>query len=155
MNMKRILIPFVGLIACISAIGATHRATVHRTVAIPAMRSESAGGSVTLRTSFAGSFEDGDEEARANARAKLKNGEAGTYIPEILLERDSALARWHDRPFQPLKVWVQSAPNIDDWNQDYVDAVESAFRTWDAVELPVRFRVVRDSTDAEVHVTWI
>jgi hypothetical protein len=149
--MKRSSVPFIGLIACIVAIAATNHATVERLTVIPGVRHESAGGAVSLRASA----RDDDEIVRANARARLRDGETGTYIQEILLERDSAIARWPDRPFQPLRVWVQSAPNIDDWNGDYVDAVASAFREWDAVELPVRFRVVSDSADAEIHVTWI
>ena len=149
--MKRISLPFIGLIASVAAIAATRQTTVVNATVVPLVRRESAGGSVSLHDTA----RDDEEEARAIARARLQAGEAGTFIPEILLERDSALARWQDRPFQPLKVWVQAAPHIDDWNEDYVDAVASAFRAWDAVELPVRFRVVLDSADAEVHVTWI
>jgi hypothetical protein len=151
--MKRISLPFIGLIACIGAIAATRHTTVDGLTVIPPVRHESAGGSVSLRPTLL--RDDDDEVARANSRARLRNGETGTYIQEILLERDSALARWHDRPFQPLKVWVQSAPSIEDWNGEYVEAVADAFREWDAVELPVRFRVVSDSADAEIHVTWI
>jgi predicted Zn-dependent protease len=36
-----------------------------------------------------------------------------------------------------------------------VDEVYAAFDEWDALELPVSFTYVADSTDAEVHVTWI
>jgi predicted Zn-dependent protease len=151
--MKRISLSFIGLVACICAIAATRRTPVDAFTPIPSVRHESAGGTVSLRPAVG--RDDDDEVARANARARLQSGETGTYIQEILLERDSALARWHDRPLQPMKVWVQSAPDIDDWNPDYVDAVAAAFREWDAVELPVRFRVVSDSSDAEIHVTWI
>lgn len=149
--MKRTSLLFIGPIAVIAAFVASRQTAVAVATAIPAVRHESAGGSVSLRPATL----DDDDELRAAERRQLKNGEAGTFISEILLERDSSLARWHDRPFQPLKVWVQSAPQIDDWNEDYVDAVAAAFRAWDAVELPVRFRVVLDSADAEVHVTWI
>jgi hypothetical protein len=150
--MKRITVPFIGLIASVFAIAATSNVTARRVTAIPAIRHESAGGSVSFR---ARGGDDDDDTSRAKARARLRNGQPGTYIQEILLERDSALARWHDRPFAPLKVWVQAASNIDDWDPDYVEAVSAAFREWDAVELPVRFRVVSDSADADIHVTWI
>jgi hypothetical protein len=154
--MKRISFPFIGLVACIAATAAsrhsTSAATRRPTPAIPAVLHESAGGTVALRATGAA---DDDDEARRLARETLRTNEAGTYISEILLERDSALARWHDRPFTPLKVWVQAAPDIPDWSEEYVDAVASAFRAWDSVELPVRFRVVSDSESAEVHVTWV
>lgn len=131
---------------------AVRPASVARWTDVPAVRNESAGGSVSL---LAMRSVGDDDEAKQIARARLRDGEAGTYIPEILLERDSALARWHDRPLVPVTVWVQAAPQIDDWNDDYIRSVADAFRSWDAVELPIRFKVVADSEAAEVHVTWI
>jgi predicted Zn-dependent protease len=50
---------------------------------------------------------------------------------------------------------VQSRPDLSDWSEDYVTAVSASFMDWDAVALPVRFRMVSDSSSAEVHVTWI
>jgi hypothetical protein len=156
--MKRISLPFIGLVACIAAAAASRQSPGpvgrHAIADIPAVLHESAGGTVSL-LGVTRSGTDDDEEVRRQSREKLRSNEAGTYISEILLERDSALARWHDRRFEPLKVWVQSAPEITDWSDEYVDAVSSAFRAWDAVELPVRFRVVSDSESAEVHVTWV
>ena len=58
-------------------------------------RSTSTAGSATSSTS-AGAFE---------------LGATGTYIGEILAERDSALARWPDRMTQPLRVWVGNGPH--------------------------------------------
>ena len=142
----------IGLIAVLVAVEAALPITVARRAAIPSVRNESAGGAVIPPPIGRVST---DEAARSLARARLRVGEVGTYIPEILLERDSALVRWHDRPLRPVTVWVQSAPALDDWNDAYVRSVADAFRTWDALGLPVRFRVVPDSIDAEVHVTWI
>lgn len=79
----------------------------------------------------------------------------GTYIAEILAERDSALARWPDRRGAPLSVWVQDARAIADWDEAYPGQVRSAFREWDALSLPVRFTFTRDSARADVHVTFI
>jgi Matrixin len=150
--MKRISLPFIGVVAAVLAMAATRPTTVRRWIAIPTVRNESAGG--TVLPAFRNPGRD-DDETRQIAKAKLRYGEAGTYIPEILLERDSALARWHDRPLVPVTVWVQSAPELSDWDRDYVESVASAFRAWDAVELPIRFKVIPDSATAEVHVTWI
>lgn len=144
--MKRIGIPFIGLVACIGTLAASHgRSSFQGPSQVPAVRSESAGGNVSLRA-----YRD-DEKAKA--RAKVRDLEVGTYIPEILLARDSSIARWRAREL-PVPVWVQSRPDLSDWNRDYVEAVSDAFMSWDAVNLPVRFRMVRDSTEAEIHVTW-
>ena len=150
--MKRISLPFIGVVAGVLAMAATRPTAVPLWTTIPTVRSESAGG--TVLPAMWKSIGD-DDETRQIAIARLRNGEAGTYLPEILLERDSAVARWHDRPYVPVTVWVQSARELDDWNDDYVQSVGDAFRTWDAVELPIYFKIVADSAAAEVHVTWV
>ena len=146
--MKRIGIPFIGLITCVSTLAATQHGSARRAAsAVPSVRSESAGGNVSLRAF-------GDDDEKEKARAKVRDQEAGTYIKEILIERDSSLARWRARS-EPVTVWVQSRPDLKDWNDAYVSAVSDAFMAWDEVKLPVRFRMVKDSTDAEIHVTWL
>jgi hypothetical protein len=145
--MKRIGIPFIGLVVCVSTLAATkHGSARGGTVTVPSVRSESAGGNVSLRA-----LRDDEKE---KARAKVRDQEAGTYIKEILIERDSSLARWRARE-EPVTVWVQSRPDLKDWNDAYIASVSDAFMAWDAVKLPVRFRMVSDSTDAEIHVTWL
>jgi predicted Zn-dependent protease len=53
-------------------------------------------------------------------------------------------------------VWVQYRPDLEDWDVEYIEAVSDAFMAWDAVELPgLRFRMVSDSAQADIHVTWI
>ncbi|GAC1650056.1 MAG: hypothetical protein NVS4B3_08270 [Gemmatimonadaceae bacterium] len=86
---------------------------------------------------------------------KLRQHESGTYIGEILLSRDSALARWPERTREPLKVWVQPHSDIVDWEPVFADRVRAAFLTWEACAIPVRFAFVGDSARADVHVTWL
>ena len=104
---------------------------------------------VAGRASLAG---DNDREI---VRQELRLRAAGTYIGEILRARDSALARWRDRNGQPLRVWIQSASEVDDWHMRYVYEVHAAFVAWDTLRLPIRFQIVADSSAAQVHVTWI
>lgn len=94
-------------------------------------------------------------DEREGVRRAIKRAEQGTYIGEILRARDSALARWPDRPGNPLKVWIQPRSAVMDWHQRYIYEVHEAFVAWDTLALPVKFRVVSDSADAHVHVTWI
>jgi hypothetical protein len=91
----------------------------------------------------------------AARRRQLASLSRGTYIGEMLAERDSALARWPDRTGDPLRVWVQSASSIDGWSSNYVGEVRNAFQEWDALHLPVRFAFTSDSADADVHVTFV
>ena len=96
----------------------------------------------------------GKRDVRAIQR-ELRRRAAGTYIAEMLLSRDSSLARWPTRRARPIRVWIQPSSEVTDWTATYVDEVYAAFDEWDALDLPVSFTYVADSTDAEVHVTWI
>ncbi|MDB4880327.1 MAG: peptidase and matrixin and adamalysin [Gemmatimonadetes bacterium] len=96
-----------------------------------------------------------ESTVRTRARRRLAEDGGGTYISEMLLHRDSALARWPDRRGVPLQVWVQPVAALDDWNVAYVREVRAAFREWDALHLPVRFAFVGDSARADVHVSFV
>lgn len=96
------------------------------------------------------------DDEREGVRQKLRLGESGTYIAEILRARDSALARWRDRrENNPLKVWIQPVSTLDDWSHRFVYEVHNAFVAWDTLHLKVRFQMIADSVKADVHVVWV
>lgn len=95
------------------------------------------------------------ERAKAEVRRRLAERERGTYIAEMLAERDSALARWPERDGRPLTIWIQSDTTLADWSDGYVDGVRQAVDDWDGLQLPVRFALTTDSAHADVHVTFI
>lgn len=99
--------------------------------------------------------EGGGKRDVADIRRRLEAGAPGTYIGEILLERDSSLARWPERVATPIRVWVGSGQGISGWNDDFRTRVREAFDEWSALGIPVRFEFVPDSGDADVHVSWI
>lgn len=100
------------------------------------------------------SLPGGDDE-KAETRRRIRNGQAGTYIGDILTARDSSLSRWPDRNGVPLTVWIQPKARYDDFTTNFVARVRQAFLEWGTLNLPVRFAFVDDSADADVHVTWI
>jgi hypothetical protein len=93
--------------------------------------------------------------ARASVRRQLVERGQGTYISEILAERDSALARWPDRHGMPLGIWIQPSSEVNEWRPSYATGVRNAFLEWDALHLPVRFAFIADSAHADVHVSFI
>ena len=99
-------------------------------------------------------FGDG-ETSREVVRRTLAEHASGTYIGEMLGERDSALARWHDRDGEALVVWIQPSSEVSGWDDQYIDDVRAAFSDWDALKLPVRFTFGTDSASANVHVTFV
>jgi len=92
---------------------------------------------------------------RGEVRRRLRLGEAGTYIGDLLASHDSSLARWPERTAQPLRVWVQPRSSVRHWRPAFADAVRQAFTSWEGTGIPVHFTFVLDSATADVHVTWI
>jgi hypothetical protein len=88
-------------------------------------------------------------------RRRLREGSTGTYVNELLLLRDSALARWPDRRSKPLRVWIQPNSTTLDFSSEFPDIVRGAFEEWLSTGIPLAFTFVTDSTKADVHVTWI
>lgn len=156
-RFKRASLTFVYVTVVLGALGAVKKsrspevAVVH---ALTVAREQSAAGSVG-RAFFPRDLADSDEPDRAAVRRRLRRDEQGTYIAEILRQRDSSLARWPDRGEHPLTVWIQPTAGIDDWTPAYVDRVREAFEEWQDVGIPVGFEFLSDSADAEVHVNWI
>jgi hypothetical protein len=88
-------------------------------------------------------------------RRILREGAPGTYVNELLMQRDSALARWQDRMTRPLRVWVQPNTPTSDFSASFPDIVRDAFREWMDTGIPLTFKFVDDSTAADIHVSWI
>lgn len=150
-----LVLPIVAGLAMLGAVAGQSQGLLNaRLHPFSANREQSAAGSLG---GVLARDDDGpvDDNSRAAVRRRLRSGEAGTYIGEILRARDSSLARWPDRRDRPLSVWIQPSANIDDWVPGYVRQVQDAFDEWDQVDLPVHFVFVDDSSSAEVHVTWL
>ena len=96
--------------------------------------------------------------AHDSAAARARRAAAslrGTYLADILAERDSALSRWPDRTGKPVRVWVQSSASLPGWRRQFPELVRVALDEWSAVGIPVRFVYVSDPSRAEVRVRWV
>ena len=91
---------------------------------------------------------------RAELRRRIEVAAAGTYIGDMLADRDSMLTRWPNRTFNPIRVWVQRSSTIPDWTPDLARAARAAFDEWAEVGCPVRFVYVADSTNADIRVNF-
>lgn len=92
---------------------------------------------------------------RAEVRRRIEFGAAGTYITDMLADRDSTLTRWPDRTMEPLRVWVQRVSDAKDWNPDYTVAARGAFDEWADAGAPIRFTFIVDSTRADIRVNFV
>jgi Matrixin len=91
---------------------------------------------------------------RAELRRRIAVGSPGTYIGDMLADRDSMLTRWPERTFEPIRVWVQRSSTIPDWTPDFARIARSAFDEWAEVGCPVRFVYVADSTRSDIRVNF-
>ena len=112
------------------------------------VRAAGARRTTVARRSLAGH----DSAARARRAAVALRG---TYLAEIIAERDSALSRWPERVANPVRVWVQNAPTLPGWRERFPELVRLSLAEWTAVGIPVRFVIVNDPTRAEVRVRWV
>ncbi len=78
----------------------------------------------------------------------------GTYIEQVLADRDSTIERWPAHVAQPLKVWIDSSSLCSGDQSGFPEAVRTAFNTWGTVGIPLRFSFVPSSRDADIRVHW-
>jgi predicted Zn-dependent protease len=106
----------------------------------------------TLQMSVPGGYFD--QLARAQTRRQLRSSAGTTYLNEIVgASSDSALHRWDHRVQDPVRVYL-SSDTVQNYQPAFQDAVRSALARWEAVDLPVRFRYVEDTSGAEVVFLW-
>jgi Matrixin len=90
----------------------------------------------------------------AELRRRIEVAAAGTYISDMLADRDSVLTRWPERIQEPIRVWVQRTSTVPDWKPDFTDLARTAFDEWSAAGPPLRFMFIVDSTRADVRVNF-
>ena len=142
---------------------ATALVAVFGGVDLPHLRRAVAPARVVAVRSTDGSVDD-ERRARGNrrrgreredVRRRISEGQDGTYIGDLLVGHDSALARWPERLKRPITVWVQPRSSVRDWRADYPAVAKEAFQDWERTGIPLRFAFVDDSARAEVHLRWI
>lgn len=145
-TMKRALLASLALIAILAAIGIGRREP--RLSNGPTLRRAPANQGVAVGR--------GSEIASTGRSVALRRiAESDTYLGYSLLESDSVLKRWPDRTVDPVTVYFSPA-TVPGYSDALGASVRAAFTRWERVgAIPIAFRVVRDSSRAEVIVRWI
>src|SRR5262249_5725425 len=106
-----------------------------------------------------GSLDGFTEPRRASgefiSREAVLSAAAGTYIDQVLADRDSTIERWPARVAMPIRVWIDSSSLCDGPQASFPAAVRSAFNTWQTAGIPIRFSFIPASRDADIRVHWI
>ncbi len=80
----------------------------------------------------------------------------GTYMNDMIGDLGGRLVRWPDRRQEGLRIWVQTASTVSNWDQRYAQMARDAFDDWGRdAELPIRFDYVLDSASSDIHVVWL
>ena len=90
----------------------------------------------------------------AELRRRIDAGSPGTYMGDMLRDRDSLLTRWPERTMDPIRVWIQRSATFPDGTPDLSRAARAAFDEWGEVGIPIRFTFIVDSTRADVRVNF-
>lgn len=84
----------------------------------------------------------------------ILSGAPGTYIEELLDDRDSTIERWPDHLTQPLRVWIDSSTMLSGVQALFPTAVRAAFAEWASTGIPLEFAYVASPRDADIRVHW-
>jgi hypothetical protein len=87
-------------------------------------------------------------------RRRIDVGSPGTYIGDMLRDRDSLLTRWPERTMEPVRVWIQRSASFPDWTPEHTRVARTAFDEWGGVGIPIRFTFTVDSTRADIRVNF-
>ena len=79
----------------------------------------------------------------------------GTYIDQVLLDRDSTLERWSPRVTAPLRVWIDTSDVITGVQAGFPAAVRAAFKEWASTGIPLNVEYVNTPGSADIRVRWI
>jgi hypothetical protein len=92
--------------------------------------------------------------ARSETRRRIRANAGSTYLSHMITASgDSMLRRWDDRATSPVRVWF-APTHTANFQPAFLDAIRSAFGSWTAAGVPVRFDFSADSTNAEIVVRW-
>jgi len=88
------------------------------------------------------------------SREAVLSAAPGTYIGQVLEDRDSTIERWPAHVAQPLRIWIDSTSLLNGAQTTFPEAVRTAFTTWGGAGIPLRFTFVPSSHDADIRVHW-
>ena len=92
--------------------------------------------------------------ARSETRRRIRANAGSTYLNDMITASgDSMLRRWDDRAASPVRVYF-APTHTANFQPAFLDVIRSAFGSWTAAGVPVRFDFSADSTNAEVVFRW-
>lgn len=112
-----------------------------------------ASATITTRSTTVRTSSPAPERDMAQIRERIA-GTPGTYMNDMLDDLKGTLMRWPDKRESGLRIWVQSATPVRDWDQRYAQAARDAFDDWGRDALPIRFDFVNDSATSDIRVVW-
>jgi hypothetical protein len=92
--------------------------------------------------------------ARLEAYRRIVRAGRAVYLDSLLLETDSILRRWPERPGEPIRVAVLH-DSLSDQVPQATDLAWEAFQTWQAHTPGLRFEMTPDTSLADILIRWV
>lgn len=92
---------------------------------------------------------------RLSRAALLRSAPAGTYIVDVLKVQGFEVVRWPEHVRTPLRVYVGDGSHLKGWRPTFPAMVRGAFGEWCDLGIPLRVVFVKDSTKAQLRVSWV
>jgi hypothetical protein len=92
--------------------------------------------------------------ARSEIRRRIRASAPLTYLNDIVAATsDSVLHRWDGRMRSPVRVYLPPS-TVANFQPAFLDAVRTAFQSWEQTGVAVAFNLDADSVTAEVRFQW-
>jgi hypothetical protein len=92
--------------------------------------------------------------ARSELRRRIRASAPLTYLNEIVAASgDSALHRWDGRMQSAVRVYLPPG-TVANFQPSFLDAIRTAFQSWEQTGVAVAFNLDADSAAAEVRFQW-
>jgi hypothetical protein len=90
----------------------------------------------------------------STVRRLMRDEAAGTYMSDMLAQQGNSLMRWPDRRTN-MRVWIDRAVSLPDWNPEYAVVAERAFEEWQQAGFPLRFDMILERREVDIEILWV
>jgi hypothetical protein len=127
---------------------------VNAEVDAPVIASTAGSGSVSRGPDSIGTPSI-DLLARLAIRRRLERDRGRVYLDSLLLQTDSTLVRWPDRPDKTIRVALVADTTVPGFTRALLDHARAGMAAWQSNEAGLVLRETDDALTADIRVEWV
>jgi len=93
--------------------------------------------------------------ARLAIRRRLERDRGRVYLDSLLLQTDSTLVRWPDRPDKTIRVALVADTTVPGFTRALLDHARAGMAAWQSNEAGLVLRETDDALTADIRVEWV